>query len=207
VVHAATGSAQHWLLECARCSASCSLGVVIQAETATVCAGTALPLSAVPTVLSGCPWGNLDHRWFEDGWPIPGAIGSVYTVPATHPPGEPTFMVEVTCVEDPSCTRRSAIGVTIAADTWPTIAANSLRVTGRPVDRLLSWQIATGNGETNVHRTDRKTELPDLARAPATIAGVATATTYSDTTAPGPGGLVLYRVFGRSRCTGQSMEP
>jgi len=207
VVHLAATEAQHWLFTCDACGASCALGVMIQAATTTICSGTPLDLEAVPTVVVGCPSGLLFYRWFEEGWPIAGATLPLYQVPPSHAVGSPTFMVEVTCADDPTCARRASIGIDVIPDSWPTHAANSLMAVRRPSDRLLSWTLASGSGESNVHRTSNETELPGLAADLSAVIGVAPSTVFADAAEPLVGEVLFYRVFGRSVCSGSSVDP
>jgi len=70
----------------------------------------------------------------------------------------------------------------------------------------LRWTIASGSGDTNVHFTFAKEELPDLAADPASVIAVAPATVRTTTRSRLPTGTVgHYRVFGRASCSGASV--
>lgn len=89
-------------------------------------------------------------------------------------------------------------------DAHPSVLPNSLRMVKVPTRDALSWQIASGTGASNVHRTDTKSALGNLFADMGTMMGSSTSTTFIDAFDPAPRLVAHYRVFGAGDCTGIS---
>jgi hypothetical protein len=206
-VYLATQEAQHWVFGCDTCFAPCSVDAVARTHTPDVCAGTKVELEGETSTSSGCPGGKLLYQWYEDGAPIPGATDPNYTVPDTHPAGNPLFWLEVRCELDHECLDWAWVDVLLRSDSWPTIAPTSLRVAKTASDHTLTWAIESGTGETNVHRSLDPSLLSLTGPDPATLADFTDTTGYTSSyNVPGEG-VAFYRLFGRMACTGGSAPP
>jgi len=204
-VHVATMSAQHWVLSCTSCIAPCLVVADVQPASVAVCAGSEVTLDGSASLITNCGSGGAVYQWYEGGVPIAGETNDGLVIPDTHAAGVFDFRLDVGCSTDPSCTDSATASVTLLEDRFPTIDRDSLRV--RKIDAtsdLLSWSIAAGTGETNVHRTVVPGELSVGSVTPATLAGTSPADEWvNDRTQTG--GVLFLRVFPRGDCTGESL--
>ena len=92
-------------------------------------------------------------------------------------------------------------------DAFPTLDPASLRVRKVAGGEDLSWTIASGSGETNIHRDVDPSVVADPAITAASIVSTVAGTTYLNTFSPGLGACGYFTVFGRSACDGGSAVP
>jgi len=205
-VMVATVDAQHWALHCDACSAGCLATADVQPANPSLCEGETVQLDGSGSSVPGCG-GALEYQWSEDGVPIPGATQATLDVPAAHASGSYRFTLDVSCASLPGCSAQASTDVSIAADSFPVVVVDSLRVHKGAGVEVLSWQIASGSGGTNIHRALVAPLLTDSAIDDATIVDVSPTTSYDNSFAlPGPG-VIFFKVFGRRSCTGASEVP
>jgi hypothetical protein len=203
----ATGVAQHWECESSLLGSGCSVDVDIQPPgPIEICQGEPLILDGTGTTATGCT-GTLLFQWFEDGSPISGETGAAYTIPAGHGLGPYTFRLEAVCEPDPSCTGSAGVQVTFLDDLHPTEKPDTLKIAKLPVYYTLSWELESGSGEFNVHRTTAKTDLPLIYLDAGTIIWHGASLATQDDFTPTAGSVGYYKAFGRGSCSGLSFPP
>lgn len=206
VVLVATVDAQHWALRCDACAAGCGISADVQPRDPVVCEGETILLDASSSGAPGCS-GPLSFQWYEDDSAIPGATQATWLVPAAHVPGLFDFEVDVACASMPACAGTASTAVEIVAESWPVLVVDSLRVNKIGGADRLSWQVASGSGDTNVHRSLDVREMTDAAIGPATVVATSPATFHDNTFSAPTGQVVFLKVFGRRSCAGTSVTP
>ncbi|MFC2171236.1 LVIVD repeat-containing protein [Acidobacteriota bacterium] len=203
-VFLSTGMGQQWVLDCLFCSSPCQVTAqVLPPGPITVCQGNEVILDGSSSQTSGCA-GELLFQWYEDGSLVNGATQQAYTIPASHQIGQFTIRLDVTCATDPSCSDSDGVTVDILTDSWPTVRSNSLRLSKVPDDHTFAWELESGAGEFNIHRTATRSDLPDLHNVPSTVVGTTDLLTIALSYDPPAGQVAYYRVYGRGSCTGLS---
>jgi hypothetical protein len=202
----ATVDAQHWSLRCDACAAGCTVVADVQPQDPVICEGTTLLLDASASSAPGC-LGALDFQWYEDGTAIPGATDATWLVPASHAPGTFDLTVDVACAALPTCVASASTQVEIVAETWPVVVTDSLRVNKIGGADRVSWQIASGSGDTNIHRSLNVREMTDSAIGPATVVATSPTTFHDNMFSAATGQVIFFKVFGRRSCAGSSVTP
>ena len=123
-------------------------------------------------------------------------------VPVSQPQGQYVFSLEGSCPSIVGCTDSKDVEVNIESDFWPVVKPNTLKLSKLPVETEFSWEIDSGSGDFNIHKTLVKTELPALHTT--TEIGSSPTTTFEESGFPLPGEVAYYRVYGRGSCTGES---
>ena len=76
-----------------------------------------------------------------------------------------------------------------------------------PIRDTLSWQVASGAGNSNLHYTGTLAALANLHTDMGTLVGFSAGTTMVDAFDPAPRVVAYYRVFGAGNCSGLSYFP